>query len=129
MSFSEDAGNLHVKLNDESMFFVEGSEADDDGKTSFQEVSCFNSDDSDLNPNFVPAVSDGSEDTDPEDVVEAQITSLKKYSRKVSSKRRNQAKTYVNVKGNVVSERKLRPLSNYRMKCRGKIPQTLQETI
>ena len=30
---------------------------------------------------------------------------------------------------NVVSERKLRPLSDCRMKCRGKIPQTLQETI
>ena len=67
--------------------------------------------------------------SDPDDVVEAQITSLKKYSRKVSSKRRNQAKTYVNVKGNVVSERKLRQLSDCRMKCRGKIPQTFQETI
>ena len=30
---------------------------------------------------------------------------------------------------NVVLERKLRPLSDCRMKCRGKIPQTLQETI
>ena len=110
--------HLHVKLNDESMFFVEGSEADDDGTISFQKVSCFNSNDSDLDPNFVPAVSDGSEDTDPEDVVEAQIISLKKYARKVSRKRRTQGKTYVNVKGSVISERKLRPLSDYRMKLK-----------
>ena len=51
--------------------------------TSFQEVSCFNSDDSDLDPNFVPAVLDESEDADPEDVVEAQITSLKSLTQKM----------------------------------------------
>ncbi|XP_053968706.1 uncharacterized protein LOC128870126 [Anastrepha ludens] len=132
---------VNVTGYDESshMSFLEGSGADlltnvsntplcsenEADKSNLRENLRFDSDDSVLDSDYEDSTSANNGNSgnldDGELLNEAPTTSQRAYSRKESCTRRNLGKAYVNVKGVVVSERKLIPLIiNCRMKCESK---------
>ena len=79
---------------------VDKSNADDEVKAGYQNVFCYDSDDSVLYPNFEPALSDGTEYSDSKEVVLNEATSQKNIQEKSYAKDETRGKKYVNAKGN-----------------------------